>query len=300
MRYGSDPKPVLRKKRSNKGVLKQDLQYKSIVELKLLDQLQIFQDIDDIIRNQTPENIDETFNKLKDIITIDEDLIYYMYNVLGYYTYLEDDDHKYDNLEKLLSTIKEPEYNNNFSTLFESEIPSTKIREMLRGDKIEVSKDILTNSNLKNERLLEACCLDGNVNCLNFFLDNGYSIPKDLNRCAAIGGKMEIIKILEEKGVNFNNCLECAIAGHNHEVADYLMQKYTCEPIDGQACLFYFNFKGYWFCLQNKLETRNELCLLIAKGYSHFIDYIWTTDIYKFSITDYFDKFCELRDFKNL
>lgn len=143
--YMSDPKPVLNKKISNNGILKQDLKCTSIVELKLPDELQFYQDIDDLIRNQTAENIEETFNKLKGITEVREDFIYYIFNVIHYYTFLRADEHKYDTLVNLLSTIQKPEYDNNFSTLFESETISKSIRHQLRDDNIESAKHLQAN-----------------------------------------------------------------------------------------------------------------------------------------------------------
>ena len=69
---------------------------------------------------------------------------------------------------------------------------------------------------------------------------------------------MEIVRILEQKGVLFDNCFETAVRYHRDELCDWLLTKYRCEEFGIAKAVEYHNIKGFFFFKENLTDLNQN------------------------------------------
>ena len=90
----------------------------------------------------------------------------------------------------------------------------------------------------------------GSIKCLKYLLMN-YKKLDHINKFAVAGGDLQIIKILQQYNVSFDNCFYPSIRYHRYEISDWLLLNYDCEALPFRkylhnelAFLFaFFNFQ---------------------------------------------------------
>ena len=101
---------------------------------------------------------------------------------------------------------------------------------------------------------LQAMAYFGAVKCLKYaILNDDYSL-KDVEGYAVAGGNMEIIHLLEQKGISFSNCLEVAIMFHRNEICDWILLHEEWQVSAFDESLKFYNYSAFLFKTFNDVE----------------------------------------------
>ena len=79
---------------------------------------------------------------------------------------------------------------------------------------------------------------------------NGAEINENICKYAIAGGNMEIIHLIEQKGMKFENCLEIAVEYHHFELFEWLNTHFEYEPITIHKCLEYYNIPVFYYYIK--------------------------------------------------
>ena len=152
------------------------------------------------------------------------------------------------------------------------------IAEMIRKDDIEALKDFLNcnpsadikecsvinftmeemltirpihrfSGTLNTFTYIEFAAFYGSINCFKYFIMNDCGIIGGEAKFAIAGGESEIIRILEQKGIDYSNLLRMSICYHHYELSDWLMANYACEEIFLHDTIAMFNYRAFLFFL---------------------------------------------------
>ncbi len=107
-----------------------------------------------------------------------------------------------------------------------------------------------------NERTaypLEVSALFGSIKCFKYLMMNGAEINENLCKYAIAGGNMEIIHLIEQKGMKFENCLERAVEYHHFELFEWLNTHFEYEPVSLQKCLEYYNEPIFYYYVKESV-----------------------------------------------
>lgn len=106
----------------------------------------------------------------------------------------------------------------------------------------------------RNRSLMDLACKYGSINIFKFLLLSGRKPKKEMGKYAIEGGNLEIIRILEQNGVNFEEFYVSAVSFNRNEIADWIYNKYGTLNITFNQCLLYFNFRAASFCYLNHFD----------------------------------------------
>ncbi|EAY19905.1 hypothetical protein TVAG_130130 [Trichomonas vaginalis G3] len=255
-------------------ILPSNLKFKSIKDIQMPEEFNTYEEIEKLILNYNLENLESTFLSLKQILDADIALDQVVFNTLGYFKNFYKPDH-FKNLETLLST----EYDINYKTysikLESVSNPNHTTNDKMNSDNISyVKKMCRSNKTETKHNLMCIACREGHINCVNYLLTTNLHLDREIARNAAFGGNMEIIQTLESKNLSFDYCLECAIARHHYALCDYLIKNYRCEKIDAKRCLEFYNFRAFYFCLENNLTKEMFIEDIAQRHYFYFFKYM--------------------------
>ena len=127
----------------------------------------------------------------------------------------------------------------------------------------------------------------GSVKSFKYFLLNDAEISSNLNKYAIAGGNLEIIHIVEQRGIKFDNCLTTSIIFHHNSIANWLMDNYECETIKFETALEAYNFQVFLFLYYNCCDPSREIP--IDKTYylqTHILSDSYILPIIDFLIND--------------
>lgn len=96
---------------------------------------------------------------------------------------------------------------------------------------------------------LDAAAIFGSVKIFKFLMMNTRKLTNDTCKFAVSGGCMDIISILEHKGMKFKDCMKFAVAYHRNYVFDWMNQHFNCEDVDLCLCIEYFNEPAFFYYL---------------------------------------------------
>jgi ankyrin repeat protein len=150
-----------------------------------------------------------------------------------------------DNVEQFSKLISDPSFNAKNKVNFGS---------VNRGDS-------MLNECESYMQLITFC---GAVNCFRQAIMNDAFDLKCVSEYAIAGGSNEIVRILEQKGISFDNCFEVGVNYHRMDLCDWLLMHTKCESIDLLSSLEYFNYPSFFFTMIN--ENSFNIALSIASG----------------------------------
>ena len=116
-----------------------------------------------------------------------------------------------------------------------------------RGEIISYRYPIDRFSYRNTTNLLNFAAFYGSSECFKYFIMNDCNIPDDIAEFAIYGGNNEIIRILEQKGVNYDNKLQISIDSHHYHITDWLLTNYNCEKIYLYNCIKSYNYQAFLF-----------------------------------------------------
>lgn len=92
----------------------------------------------------------------------------------------------------------------------------------------------------------------GAINIFKFLLLNRAEIKAEYCKHAIIGGNLEIIKIICQKGFSFHDYFSVAIKFHRNDIADFILENYGAYFMNVADCLRFYNYKAAIFMYANK------------------------------------------------
>ncbi|EAY12533.1 hypothetical protein TVAG_139130 [Trichomonas vaginalis G3] len=141
---------------------------------------------------------------------------------------------------------------------------SQKISNIIFNDDSDALNSYIINSNgeIKIEFLKEACRL-GSINCFKYLIMNFDGPLDDLAKFAVASGNLEIIRILSQKGVDFNNCFKIAIHSNHNEIADWLLENNSennCSIYDAYVAK---NYEAISYFINKGVEQNENVDFLV-------------------------------------
>ena len=115
--------------------------------------------------------------------------------------------------------------------------------------------------------LIEMAAFHGSIKCFKFFMLNGMDINEKITKYAIAGGNIEIIKILNSKGMIFNECLKICIAYHWHFIYDDIFKGSVLSEEILRMCTEFYNIPIFVYVIDVmkledlKAETFMKKCL---------------------------------------
>ena len=107
------------------------------------------------------------------------------------------------------------------------------------------------------EEYLASAAECGSVKCFRYLLLNN-SIPTDIKYRAIEGGNTEIIRILEQHDVSFDDTLATCIRYHRNFLIDWLLENYKQRAVDLSFCIECLNLNAFFFLLYTKIGCRDD------------------------------------------
>jgi hypothetical protein len=120
------------------------------------------------------------------------------------------------------------------------------------------AKDIATFSPVNNSTMnecqsyMQLIAFFGAVNCFRQAIMNDDFNLDLISKFAIAGGSNEIVRILEQKGVSFDNCFKFGVKHHRMDLCDWLLMHMECESISLSSSLEFFNYPAFFFTMINE------------------------------------------------
>ena len=91
---------------------------------------------------------------------------------------------------------------------------------------------------------LDLSALYGSILIFKYCIMNNCIPTLETCKYAIAGGNFEIIHLLEQKALSYDNCREISIAYHRYELTEWIETNYKHSPFDSLSVLWYLNFKA--------------------------------------------------------
>ena len=102
---------------------------------------------------------------------------------------------------------------------------------------------------------LAAAC--GSYECFKYLSINNCKIDENISTYAISGGNFDIISLLHQQGISFENELENAIILNYNQLADWILANYSCEPVSLVTCIKNFNYEALIYFLRNGASVQD-------------------------------------------
>ena len=114
----------------------------------------------------------------------------------------------------------------------------------------------------------------GAVKCFKYAILNDKFSLKDVELYAVVGGNMEIISILEQKGLSFAKYLPVSIEFHRYDISDRILIHGGCEGSSLCKSLENYNYRAFFFATLNGIVRNDDMSFAAKNGYLDIIKYI--------------------------
>ena len=106
--------------------------------------------------------------------------------------------------------------------------------------------------------LLDISCYFGAINCFKYFIMNNCEISEYTAGYAIAGGNFEIIHILEQKKVSFDETLPISIEFHRNDISNWLLLNYNTS-YQLKDSILYYDIPSFLYKIIRKDYTGNEI-----------------------------------------
>ena len=111
---------------------------------------------------------------------------------------------------------------------------------------------------------------------------NGAEINEKVCEYGIAGGNMEIIHLIEQKGMKFINCLKISVEYHHYELFEWLNTHFEYEYVSLQNCLEYNNLPVFYYYVKEckcDVESKDNngwtpLHIASWKGHLSIVEYL--------------------------
>jgi ankyrin repeat protein len=125
------------------------------------------------------------------------------------------------------------------------------------------------------ETYMQLIAYFGAVNCFKQAIMNDAFDIKYISKYAIAGGNNEIVRILEQKGILFDNCFEIGVKYHRMDLCDWLLTHAKCEPISLPKSMEYFNYPAFFFMMNNLKLFDSALSIAINWRNTSIVKYLF-------------------------
>ena len=160
------------------------------------------------------------------------------------------------------------------------------IEEAIREDNVEQFYRLVSDISFNAKNKVDICYLRecesymqliayfGAVNCFRQAIMNDAFDLDGIAKCAIAGGSNEIVRILEQKGISFDNCFNIGVKYHRVELCDWLLMHAECERFDLSSSLEYFNYPAFFFVVIKEKLFNEALHIVSKKGHIEVVKYL--------------------------
>ena len=160
----------------------------------------------------------------------------------------------HDDVDTFIKKSSEPSFNAKESFKIDSKSPLFYVRF---ADKVSY---------------LQAMAYFGAVKCFKYAIINESFSLEGIENYAVAGGNMEIIHLLEQKGLSFAKFLFTCMNFHRYEVGDWILLHYECKQ--AFRALYGYNFRAFFFQVLNKIDLRISFADAVGFGYLDIVKYL--------------------------
>ena len=238
------------------------------------------------IFNVNKENISTVFSEIpQDLATLACNMIFHAIKIRPLQS---------DNLRTLFSLLKK-KYSVSLN-LRKVENSDYGLEDAIKADDIETFIKLTSDPSFNHKELIKTtievdfrgrgffsaihlAALLGSVKCFKQAMLTGDYDINYINKYAIAGGNSEIIHILEQNNVSFNNCLGASIMYHRDELSDWLLMNYKCEKVKLSQAFNWYNIKFFFFCINqndyNQASINEAFTEAIAYGSIELVKYFY-------------------------
>jgi ankyrin repeat protein len=119
---------------------------------------------------------------------------------------------------------------------------------------------------------IQLMALFGSKKCFKYAVSTEEYDLDDTAKYAVAGGDIEIIHILEQNGVSFDNCFEQAVKYHREDICEWLLLHHKCEEIRIMSAIEYHNIDIFMYLLLSRTNVSKsdiDQCLVTASRIGH-------------------------------
>lgn len=158
---------------------------------------------------------------------------------------------------------------------YENYFPKETLAFAVQSKDMKVIKELASKPDEKNKKYkfifndlyegitaLDLAAFVGATDVFNYLIEQGFEVTKDTAACAVRGGNIEIVKIVEEKGIEVSDRYVDAVSFHENEVAEYLMNKYNCKDADPITVLESWNTPVFCNLVKKGLDLNKGTFLI--------------------------------------
>ena len=160
--------------------------------------------------------------------------------------------------------------------------PKNEFVDIIKNDNIDLLREKVADPGFSWKNfttghfIIADACENCAIKCFKFLLMNNVDIKSDnkIPHKAAFGGDNEIIHILEQNGVSFDNCILDAVKGYNLQLADYLINKgFKTKNYDIDKCFEFNTIIPFLFAVENRFFTISYIEEAIQNNCDHIVAY---------------------------
>ena len=120
-----------------------------------------------------------------------------------------------------------------------------------------------------NLTLIDYSALCGAVNSFKYFLLNGKDVTSQTVSCAVRGGNEEIVELLHQRNMSFNNTLSDAVISHNNELAMWIQENSTEQHVFNiSTCAHCFNTEFLLYMLPDCIDNAQDVSAAVTDAIS--------------------------------
>ncbi|EAY14067.1 hypothetical protein TVAG_478920 [Trichomonas vaginalis G3] len=154
------------------------------------------------------------------------------------------------------------QYANIDEVLIEEEFEKDTIPYYIRNDDLDKLIEKLSENNLdfsvnfklrdKEMTMLDISAFYGSSNTFKYLVMNDIKLTNKTAKYSVMGGNYEIVRISQQKGSDFSQCLMKAIQSHNNDIAYWISENYNYDLLNFFEVYHSFNT----FCLNYFLKIK--------------------------------------------
>ena len=134
--------------------------------------------------------------------------------------------------------------------------------------------------------LIEYSALFRSIQCFKFLLLNNVNLNDNLFKCSVAGGNLDIILLIKNYNLNFENCFQAAVTFRHCDIINWLIENGIEQDLVTDDCIESNNLHAALYTIQQNPEIPlwSSFCASIRTGYSGFAIYLLSIGL---NINDY-------------
>ena len=179
---------------------------------------------------------------------------------------------------KMIKKVADSISKANFTFMIQDDV-DTFIKTMTTFDprthlSIKLLPRSILDATFSEVSLLQLLAYYGSVKCFKYALINEDYNLIHIEYFAVAGGNMEIISMLEHKGVSFAGCMTTSIEFHRYEISDWILIHYQCSKMSLFYATMHYNYRAFFFAILNGIVFDSYLSFASQNGHLDTLKYL--------------------------